>query len=177
MARGENTSGFKVKGAVTRQGKPQGVLKSVVRGKRPAKVMVTGNRGYFWNAPAGNRKQEHTLSAGGARLLARRATEPYPPSCQPARTLPPARGADTYHQPRTSAMQLNSHTGFAKSLTINQTGATDGAANCREIAMSFTLDTLADELGIPRETLSAKSDVVAKWNGYLSEADSKIQRP
>lgn len=39
--------------------------------------------------------------------------------------------------------------------------------------MSFTLDTLADELGIPRETLSAKSDVVAKWNGYLSEADSK----
>ena len=36
--------------------------------------------------------------------------------------------------------------------------------------MSFTLDTLADELGIPRETLSAKSDVVAKWNGYLSEA-------
>jgi hypothetical protein len=39
--------------------------------------------------------------------------------------------------------------------------------------MSFTLDTLAQELGIDPATLQAKSDVVAKWNGYLSEADTK----
>ena len=42
--------------------------------------------------------------------------------------------------------------------------------------MSFTLDTLADELGIPRETLASKGDVVAKWNGYLSEADTKYSQ-
>lgn len=39
--------------------------------------------------------------------------------------------------------------------------------------MAFTLDTLAQELGIDPATLAAKGDVVAKWNGYLSEADTK----
>lgn len=39
--------------------------------------------------------------------------------------------------------------------------------------MAFTLDVLAQELGIDPATLSAKGDVVAKWNGYLSEADNK----
>lgn len=39
--------------------------------------------------------------------------------------------------------------------------------------MAFTLDTLAQELGIPVETLQAKPDVVSKWNGYLTEADKK----
>lgn len=41
--------------------------------------------------------------------------------------------------------------------------------------MAFTLDTLAAELGIDPTTLAAKGDVVAKWNGYLSEADNKYQ--
>src|SRR5271170_4496492 len=39
--------------------------------------------------------------------------------------------------------------------------------------MAFSLDVLAQELGIDPTTLSAKGDVVAKWNGYLSEADNK----
>ena len=39
--------------------------------------------------------------------------------------------------------------------------------------MAFTLDVLANELGIDPSTLASKSDVVAKWNGYLSEADTK----
>jgi hypothetical protein len=39
--------------------------------------------------------------------------------------------------------------------------------------MAFTLDVLAQELGIDPATLTAKGDVVAKWNGYLSEADTK----
>lgn len=42
--------------------------------------------------------------------------------------------------------------------------------------MAFTLDTLAQELGIDPSTLHAKSDVVAKWNGYLSEADTKYSQ-
>lgn len=36
-----------------------------------------------------------------------------------------------------------------------------------------TLTELATELGIPVETLAAKSDVVAKWNGYFTDADTK----
>ena len=39
--------------------------------------------------------------------------------------------------------------------------------------MAFTLDVLAQELGIDPATLAAKGDVVAKWNGYLGEADTK----
>ena len=42
--------------------------------------------------------------------------------------------------------------------------------------MAFTLDNLAAELGIDPATLQAKSDVVAKWNGYLSEADTKYSQ-
>src|ERR1700677_577326 len=41
--------------------------------------------------------------------------------------------------------------------------------------MAFTLNDLANELGIPVETLASKGDVVNKWNGYLSEADTKYQ--
>lgn len=39
----------------------------------------------------------------------------------------------------------------------------------------FTLETLATELGIDPATLQAKPDVAAKWNGYLSEADTKYR--
>jgi hypothetical protein len=39
--------------------------------------------------------------------------------------------------------------------------------------MAFTLTDLASELGIEVSTLQSKPDVVAKWNGYLSEADTK----
>lgn len=39
----------------------------------------------------------------------------------------------------------------------------------------FTLDTLAAELGIDPATLQAKGEVVAKWNGYLSQADTKYR--
>jgi hypothetical protein len=42
--------------------------------------------------------------------------------------------------------------------------------------MAFTLDALASELGIDPATLTAKADVVAKWNGYLTEADSKYSQ-
>jgi hypothetical protein len=41
--------------------------------------------------------------------------------------------------------------------------------------MAFTLDVLAQELGIDPETLKAKSDVVSKWNGYLTQADSQYR--
>lgn len=36
-----------------------------------------------------------------------------------------------------------------------------------------TLNELAAELGIPAETLAAKADVVTKWNGFFSDAESK----
>ena len=39
--------------------------------------------------------------------------------------------------------------------------------------MAFTVDSLAQELGIDPATLAGKGDVVAKWNGYLTEADTK----
>jgi hypothetical protein len=39
--------------------------------------------------------------------------------------------------------------------------------------MAFTLDNLAAELGIDPATLQAKPEVAAKWNGYLTEADTK----
>lgn len=39
----------------------------------------------------------------------------------------------------------------------------------------FTLEALATELGIDPATLQAKPDVTAKWNGYLSEADTKYR--
>lgn len=39
--------------------------------------------------------------------------------------------------------------------------------------MAFTLDVLAQELGIDPETLKAKSEVVSKWNGYLTKADEQ----
>lgn len=39
--------------------------------------------------------------------------------------------------------------------------------------MAFNLSDLATELGIDPATLAAKGEVVAKWNGYLSEADTK----
>jgi hypothetical protein len=39
--------------------------------------------------------------------------------------------------------------------------------------MAFTLNDLASELGIDVATLQSKPDVVAKWNGYLTEADTK----
>jgi hypothetical protein len=42
--------------------------------------------------------------------------------------------------------------------------------------MAFTLDTLAAELGIDPATLQAKPEVAAKWNGYLSEADTKYSQ-
>lgn len=38
-----------------------------------------------------------------------------------------------------------------------------------------TLAELANELGIDPAVLSAKGDVVTKWNGYLSGADTKYQ--
>lgn len=41
--------------------------------------------------------------------------------------------------------------------------------------MAFTLDTLAAELGIDPATLQSKGDVVAKWNGYLSQADTQYR--
>jgi hypothetical protein len=41
--------------------------------------------------------------------------------------------------------------------------------------MPFTLDALATELGIDPATLTGKADVVAKWNGYLSEADTQYR--
>jgi hypothetical protein len=41
--------------------------------------------------------------------------------------------------------------------------------------MSFTINDLANELGIDVATLQAKGDVVSKWNGYLSEADNKYK--
>lgn len=37
----------------------------------------------------------------------------------------------------------------------------------------FTLETLAAELGIDPATLQAKPEVAAKWNGYLTKADSQ----
>lgn len=37
-----------------------------------------------------------------------------------------------------------------------------------------SLAELAQELGIPAETLASKADVVQKWDGYFSSADSKI---
>jgi len=42
--------------------------------------------------------------------------------------------------------------------------------------MAFTLETLAAELGIDPATLQAKPDVTAKWNGYLTEADTKYTK-
>jgi hypothetical protein len=39
----------------------------------------------------------------------------------------------------------------------------------------FTLDNLAAELGIDPATLQAKPDAVAKWNGYLSQADTQYR--
>src|SRR5271170_5929078 len=39
--------------------------------------------------------------------------------------------------------------------------------------MAFSLDVLAQELGIPLETLQAKPEVTAKWNGYLNEASTQ----
>ena len=42
--------------------------------------------------------------------------------------------------------------------------------------MAFTLDNLAAELGIDPATLQAKPEVTAKWNGYLSEADTKYSQ-
>ena len=39
--------------------------------------------------------------------------------------------------------------------------------------MAFTLDVLAQELGIDPSTLASKGDVVAKWNGYLTKADTQ----
>jgi hypothetical protein len=41
--------------------------------------------------------------------------------------------------------------------------------------MAFTIEALAAELGIEASTLAAKGDVVAKWNGYLGEADGKYR--
>lgn len=41
--------------------------------------------------------------------------------------------------------------------------------------MAFTLDTLAAELGIDPATLQAKGEVVAKWNGYLTQADTQYR--
>lgn len=41
--------------------------------------------------------------------------------------------------------------------------------------MAFDLNVLAAELGIDPATLQAKPDVVAKWNGYLSEADTQYR--
>lgn len=41
--------------------------------------------------------------------------------------------------------------------------------------MAFSINDLATELGIDPSTLAAKGDVVAKWNGYLSSADTKYQ--
>jgi hypothetical protein len=40
--------------------------------------------------------------------------------------------------------------------------------------MAFTIDDLASELGIDAATL--KPDARAKWNGYLTEADTKYQQ-
>jgi hypothetical protein len=37
-----------------------------------------------------------------------------------------------------------------------------------------TLTELAAELGIPVETLNAKPDVVAKWNGHFTDAEAKL---
>lgn len=42
--------------------------------------------------------------------------------------------------------------------------------------MAFSLTDLASELGIDVATLEAKPEVVAKWNGYLSEADTKYKQ-
>src|ERR1017187_3268772 len=39
----------------------------------------------------------------------------------------------------------------------------------------FTLDNLAAELGIDPATLQANPDVTAKWNGYLSQADTQYK--
>lgn len=39
--------------------------------------------------------------------------------------------------------------------------------------MAFTVEALATELGIDPATLQSKPDAVKKWNGYLSEADTK----
>ena len=39
--------------------------------------------------------------------------------------------------------------------------------------MAFTVEALAAELGIDPATLQAKPDAVKKWNGYLTEADTK----
>jgi hypothetical protein len=41
--------------------------------------------------------------------------------------------------------------------------------------MPFTLDNLAAELGIDPATLQAKPEAVAKWNGYLSQADAQYR--
>lgn len=41
--------------------------------------------------------------------------------------------------------------------------------------MAFTLDVLAQELGIDPETLKSKSEVVNKWNGYLTKADEQYR--
>lgn len=41
--------------------------------------------------------------------------------------------------------------------------------------MAFSINDLATELGIDPSTLAAKGDVVAKWNGYLSNADTQYQ--
>jgi hypothetical protein len=41
--------------------------------------------------------------------------------------------------------------------------------------MAFTLDNLAAELGIDPATLQAKPEAVAKWNGYLSQADTQYR--
>lgn len=41
--------------------------------------------------------------------------------------------------------------------------------------MAFTLDNLAAELGIDPATLQAKPEAVAKWNGYLTQADTQYR--
>ena len=41
--------------------------------------------------------------------------------------------------------------------------------------MAFTLEALETDLGLAPGTLTAKSDVAAKWNGYLGEADTQYK--
>ena len=41
--------------------------------------------------------------------------------------------------------------------------------------MAFTITDLATELGIDPATLQSKPDAIAKWNGYLSQADTQYR--
>ena len=40
--------------------------------------------------------------------------------------------------------------------------------------MAFDLNVFAQEFGIDPATLQSKPEVFKKWNGYLTEADTKV---